>query len=149
MRVLIDTNVVLDFLQERKPFVENAARLFEQIDAGEIEGVITATTINNIYYILRKSAGDRVAQDAIAQILTDLTIASVNRDVLERAIALQFADFEDAVQYICGVIHFVDAIVTRDRSGFANATIPVVLPENLDDFKLGLQQDDIRRTGRQ
>ncbi len=45
MRVLIDTNVVLDFLQEREPFVENAARIFQQIDAGEIEGVITATTI--------------------------------------------------------------------------------------------------------
>ncbi len=48
MRVLSDTNVVLDFLQEREPFVANAARLFEQIDAGEIEGVITATTITNI-----------------------------------------------------------------------------------------------------
>ena len=57
MRVLIDTNVVLDFLQEREPFVENAARLFERIDAGEIEGFIAATTITNIYYIVRRAAG--------------------------------------------------------------------------------------------
>jgi predicted nucleic acid-binding protein len=142
MRVLIDTNVVLDFLQEREPFWEGAARLFEWIDAGEIEGFIAATTITNIYYIVRKAAGVVVAQDAIAQILTDLTIATVNRDVLEQAISLQFADFEDAVQYACGVIYGVDAIVTRDKSGFMNATIPVVLPENLDDFKLGLQQEE-------
>ncbi len=62
MRVLIDTNVVLDFLQEREPFVENAARLFERIDAGEIEGFIAATTITNIYYIVRRAAGRTVAQ---------------------------------------------------------------------------------------
>jgi predicted nucleic acid-binding protein len=49
MRVLIDTNVVLDFLQERKPFVKDAARLFERVDAGELEGFIAATTITNIY----------------------------------------------------------------------------------------------------
>ncbi|MEH2141490.1 type II toxin-antitoxin system VapC family toxin [Nostoc sp.] len=49
MRVLIDTNVVLDFLQEREPFVQDAARLFERIDAGEVQGFIAATTITNIY----------------------------------------------------------------------------------------------------
>ena len=49
MRVLIDTNVVLDLLQEREPFVEDAARLFARIDAGEIEGLIAATTMTNIY----------------------------------------------------------------------------------------------------
>ncbi len=132
MRVLIDTNIVLDFLQERLPFFENAVRLFERIDSGEIEGFIAATTITNIYYIVRKTAGALVAQDAITQILTDLYICTVDRDVLEQAIALNFHDFEDAVQYVCGVVHNVDAIVTRDKSGFISAEIPVILPEELD-----------------
>ncbi|MCC5644381.1 PIN domain-containing protein [Nostoc sp. CHAB 5824] len=57
MRILIDTNVVLDCLQEREPFVEDAVKLFAKIDAGEIEGFIAATTITNIYYIVRKAAG--------------------------------------------------------------------------------------------
>ena len=134
MRILIDTNVVLDLLQEREPFVENAARLFERIDAGEIEGFITATTITNIYYIVRKVAGRVVAQDAIAQILSDLNICAVDLNVLEQALALNFEDFEDAVQYACAVVHNLDAIVTRDLSGFFNAEIPVVLPENLDNI---------------
>ena len=146
MRVLIDTNVVLDLLQEREPFVENAARLFERIDAGEIEGFITATTITNIYYIVRKVAGRVVAQDAIsalprhcaiAQILSDLNICSVDLNVLEQALALNFEDFEDAVQYACTIVHNLDAIVTRDLSGFVNAEIPVVLPENLDTISGG------------
>lgn len=98
MQVLIDTNVVLDFLQEREPFVEDAAKLFEKIDAGEIEGFIAATTITNIYYIVRKAVGIVAAQDAIIQILTDLYICPVDRSVIEQAIALNFRDFEDAVQ---------------------------------------------------
>ncbi|MDX2242749.1 MAG: PIN domain-containing protein [Leptolyngbyaceae cyanobacterium bins.302] len=129
MRVLIDTNVVLDFLQKREPFAEYAARLFARIDAGEVEGFIAATTITNIYYIVRKVAGAIVAQDAITQILTDLHICAVNRDVLEQALSLNFRDFEDVVQYVGGIVHSVDAIVTRDRSGFPEGELVVMTPE--------------------
>jgi predicted nucleic acid-binding protein len=102
-RVFIDTNVVLDFLLEREPFVEDAVKLFAKIDAGEIIGFIAATTITNIYYIIRKAAGVKVAQDAISQILTDLHICTVDRNILEAAVALNFQDFEDAVQYACAI----------------------------------------------
>ncbi len=132
MRVLIDTNIVLDFLQEREPFVEDAVMLFARIDAGEVEGFIAATTITNIYYIVRRAAGVIVAQDAIAQVLTDLHICAVDRTILEQAITLNFQDFEDAVQYACGMAHGVDAIVTRDASGFVNAGIPVMSPGELN-----------------
>lgn len=130
-KVLIDTNVVLDFLQERAPFVEDAARLFEHVDAGEIEGCIAATTITNIYYILRKVAGDAVALDAIEQILVDLTLCAVDRAVIEQSVTLGFKDFEDAVQYACGLQNGVDAIITRDKRGFAQSTIPVLTPAEL------------------
>jgi predicted nucleic acid-binding protein len=131
MRVLIDTNIVLDFLQEREPFVEEATRIFEQIDAGEIEGFISATTVTNIYYIIQKAAGREVAENAVAQILSDLQICIVDRSILEQAIALGFRDFEDAVQYACAVAYEVEAIVTRDISGFAGAEIPVKLPREI------------------
>jgi predicted nucleic acid-binding protein len=134
MRVFIDTNVVLDFLQEREPFVEDAAKLFEKIDAGEVEGFIAATTVTNIYYIVRKAAGVGAAQDAIAQILMDLHICAVDRGILEQAIALNFQDFEDAVQCACAMAHGVDTIVTRDASGFVSAGISVVSPGELENF---------------
>ena len=66
MRVLIDTNVVLDFLQDRELFVKDAVKLFGRIDAEEIEGFIAATTITNIYYIVRRASGIEAAQNAIA-----------------------------------------------------------------------------------
>ncbi|MTJ09158.1 PIN domain-containing protein [Anabaena sp. UHCC 0204] len=128
MRVFIDTNVVLDFLLEREPFVDDAVRLFAKIDAGEIVGFIAATTITNIYYIIRKAAGITVAQDAISQILTDLHICTVDRNILEQAISLNFQDFEDAVQYACAITSMVDIIVTRDVSGFVGSEISVMLP---------------------
>lgn len=131
MRVLIDTNIILDFLQERKPFVEDAVNLFEKIDAGEIEGFISATTITNIYYIIRKSAGIEVAENAISQILNDLQICKVDRTILEQAVALKFRDFEDAVQYACAMAYGVDAIATRDIADFIAGDIPVKLPRNL------------------
>ena len=134
MRVFIDTNVVLDFLQDREPFGEDAAKLFEKIDAGEVEGFIAATTVTNIYYIVRKAAGVGAAQDAIAQILMDLHICAVDREILEQAIALNFQDFEDAVQCACAMAHGVEAIVTRDASGFVSAGILVVSPGELENF---------------
>lgn len=131
MRVLIDTNVVLDFLQEREPFVDDAAKIFAKIDAGELEGFISAITITNIYYIIRKVSGKIAAQDALAQIMTDLHICAVDRGILEQAIALNFQDFEDAVQCACAIANEVDAIVTRDTSGFVNAEILVIAPGEL------------------
>ncbi|MBE9212027.1 PIN domain-containing protein [Plectonema cf. radiosum LEGE 06105] len=132
MRVLIDTTIVLDFIQERQPFIKDAVRLFERVDTGEIEGFIAATTITNIYYIVRRAAGVQAAQDTIAQILTDLHICTVDRSVLEQALALNFRDFEDAVQYASGMAYGVEVIVTRDASGFVDAEIPVMLPGELN-----------------
>ncbi|HLP91319.1 MAG TPA: PIN domain-containing protein [Nostocaceae cyanobacterium] len=128
MRVFIDTNVVLDFLLEREPFIKDAVKLFAKIDSGEITGFIAATTITNIYYIILKAAGVKVAQDAISQILTDLHICMVDRNVLEQAITLNLQDFEDAVQYACAMTSMVDIIVTRDVSGFLSSEIPVMQP---------------------
>ncbi|WP_017747451.1 hypothetical protein [Scytonema hofmannii] len=56
-------------------------------------------------YIVRRAAGAKVAQEAIAQVLTDLHICAIDRAVLEQANALNFRDFEDAVQYACGMAH--------------------------------------------
>lgn len=131
MKVLIDTNVVLDFLLEREPFVKAAADLFKKIDNGRIQGFIAATTITNIYYILRKASSSAIAIDAVQQILCDLNICPVDLMILQRAVEINFNDFEDAVQYACALTWQVDAIVTRDASGFTASQIRVVSPDEL------------------
>ncbi len=133
MQILIDTNVVLDFLLDREPFIEDAEILFQRIDADQIDGFIAATTLTNIYYIVRKAEGFKVAQETIAQILADLQICPVDRQILEYSVALNFRDFEDAVQCACAIAQNVDAIVTRDPKDFVNSTIPVLSPRQLRD----------------
>lgn len=125
MKVLVDTNIILDVLLDREPFVEDGMALFELIEAGKIQGFIAATTITNIFYILRKMLGRDVAIEAIRRLLLSFECCAVNRQVVEWAISKNLKDFEDGVQAACAVIGQLDAIVTRDTSDFVDVSLPV------------------------
>ena len=127
MRILIDTNIILDFLLQREPFFQDAELLFQAIDAGKITGYATATTITDIFYIARRHTQSVAqARQAVSEILTAMEICSVNRAVLESAFGSGLVDFEDAIQIACAVSQEVDAIVTRDMQGFSSSSIPVL-----------------------
>lgn len=115
MRVLIDTNTVLDFLLQREPFSQNAELLFQAIDIGEIVGYVTATTLTDIFYISRRHTRSiEQARQAVLEILTAMIICPVDRVVLESAFNSSLPDFEDAVQIFSAVAQGLEAIVTRD-----------------------------------
>ncbi len=127
MRVLIDTNVLLDYLLNREPFLQDAEALFNTIDSGQVVGYVTATTLTDIFYIARRQTRSiELARVAVSNTLAVMVICSVNRAVLEVALASGLADFEDAVQISCAVSQGLDAIVTRDFLGFSSAAIPVL-----------------------
>jgi predicted nucleic acid-binding protein len=126
MKVLIDTNVLLDFLLEREPFQQDAAKLFEAIESGQIIGYITATTLTDIFYIARKHTHSlELAREAVSTTLDTMSICLVNRNVLESAFASGLTDFEDAVQIYSAIAQNLEAIVTRDAKGFVSSPIPV------------------------
>lgn len=133
MKVLIDTNVVLDLLLERDPFVESAIALFEQIERGNLIGYIAATTITNIFYIIRKTEGREVAFAAINRLLTGLQFCTVDRQTVEVALKLNLKDFEDSIQLACATIAQLDGIVTRDRKDFASSSLSIYSPTELLD----------------
>ncbi len=127
MRVLLDTNIVLDYLLERELFLQNAEALFDAIDSGKVVGCVTATTLTDIFYIARRQTQNlELARQAVSTTLTAMVICSVDRTILESAFASGFADFEDAVQIACAVSQSLDAIVTRDIQGFLSSPIPVL-----------------------
>ena len=95
MKLLFDTNVILDVLLDRQLFVEDALELFSAIEAGELQAVIGATTVTTIFYLVSKVLGSGAAKTAIHNLLCFFEVASVNRIVLEDALLLGFADFED------------------------------------------------------
>ena len=132
MQVLIDTNVLLDFLLEREPFQQDAAKLFEATESGQIIGHITATTLTDIFYIARKHTHNlELAREAVSNALDTMNICSVNRSVLESAFASGLTDFEDAVQIYSAIAQSLDAIVTRDAKGFVSSSIPVYAVQEL------------------
>jgi len=131
VKVLFDTNVVLDVLLDREPHIHAAAKLFALVDNGRLEGSICATTMTTIYYIAAKSFGRKRAHTQVQEILGLFDVADVGRDVLDCALDLDFADFEDAVAHEAARASGASAIVTRDGSDFANASLPVFDPHEL------------------
>ena len=131
MRVVFDTNVVLDVLLDREPHVGVAAKLFALVDNGRMEGSICATTATTIYYIAVKSFGRRRAHTQVRELLTLFDVAPVDRDALDRALDVDFTDYEDAVLHEAARAVGAAAIVTRDGDDFANATVPVFDPLEL------------------
>ncbi|MBI5082970.1 MAG: PIN domain-containing protein [Chloroflexi bacterium] len=131
MRVLLDTNVVLDALLKREPWANAAKLLWEANDDGRITGYLTASTLTDIFYIARKSSGNVIARDAIKLCLEAFEICAVDRSALEDAIALTGIDFEDNLQIACAAISNVEAIVTRNKDDFAESKIQVLTPDEL------------------
>jgi predicted nucleic acid-binding protein len=131
VKILIDTNIVLDLILEREPFVENAIALFEKIEQGKLAGYIAATTITNIFYIIRKAESREVAITAINRLLIGVQFCAVDRQTVETALSLGLKDFEDSIQLACATLSQLDGIVTRDRKDFIGSNLPIYSPTEL------------------
>ena len=131
MRVLVDTNVVLDVLLDRQPFADAATQVFALVEESKIEGFLCATTITTVDYLLCQTLAPEKARGALQRLLGLFEIAPVNRSVLEHALRSGIADFEDAVLEQAGCLAGVDAITTRNVSDFRKSTVTVFDPTEL------------------
>ncbi len=129
MKVLLDTNVVLDVLLDRDPYAEAATDLLSKAETGGMSGYLCATTVTTIYYISVKALGTASVRRSIQKLLSLFEVAPVNRPVLEAALGLKFSDFEDAVLHEAARQVGADAIVTRNREDFRRASLPVYSPD--------------------
>ena len=126
MRVLIDTNIILDVLFDRQPFVEDAVKLWQLVEAERVIGCLTATTLTNIFYIARKQLGTERTREVIADLLAVFEICPVGKEILSDALSLPFVDYEDAVQEAVAQQAGVDAIITRNLSDYTYSTFRVM-----------------------
>jgi predicted nucleic acid-binding protein len=131
MRVLLDTNVLLDVLLRRDPWVAESSAVWQANDEGRIVGHVMACAIADIFYIGRRLTELETAHRAVRICLEAFEVCAVDRLALEQAQALPGNDFEDNLQIACANLAGLDAIVTRDRQGFESAAMPVLLPEEL------------------
>ncbi len=128
MRVLLDTNVILDVLIDRRPYSTDAARVLSLIEGGLLQGLLCATTITTIDYFLSQSLSRRDARRHLAQLIRVFDIAAVNRSVIEGAFASRIVDFEDAVLEQAAIKAGAQAIITKNTTDFVHATIKVLDP---------------------
>jgi predicted nucleic acid-binding protein len=126
--LLLDLNVLLDVILDRKPGVRAAARLWAVLEQGGGRGVIPAHGVTTIFYILEKARGAVFARRAVEQLLQVFAVAPVTDVVLRRALVLAWRDFEDAVCAASAEAAGCDAIVSRDPAGFPDAPLPVIDP---------------------
>ena len=136
MRVLLDTDVILDFLLERKPFFQVASELLELNANGAFDAYISSITPINVFYIGRKVVGGSKIRQGIDNLLKLVRVTAVDDSSLVLALGLPFADYEDAVQHASASAARLEAIVTRNTGDYQNATLPVFSPtEFLQHFK--------------
>jgi predicted nucleic acid-binding protein len=127
--VFLDTNILLDVLLARKPFIDDAQRIWSLAERGQIQAVISAVSFLNVYYVVRRLASRREADRAVRGMRTVFEVAAVDREIIDQAIEGGIADFEDAVQHACAVRAAALCIITRDERHFAASTIPVISPD--------------------
>ena len=128
MRILLDTNVVLDFILLRKDHLAEASTIFKLLDDDKIRVFVAAISVTNVFYITKKELYLQKAHDAVHFSLDSVEFCEADKHILEDAYALGFTDFEDAVQCASAKAEGLDAIVTRNKKDFVNSPIPVYSP---------------------
>lgn len=128
LRVLIDTNVALDWLLVRKPWSDDAKPLWDARNAGRLIAYMPASAVTDVFYIGRRLTSVAQAFADIDRILSAFAIIGVNDQTLRAARALTGNDFEDNVQITCARALRLDLIVTRNTSDFSHSPVPAIEP---------------------
>lgn len=127
-RVLIDVNVVLDVLLDRKPHADSASSVWSAVEEGRAEGCLSAHAITTIHYLNAQAVGMRMARQTTEALLSVFDVAAVDTAVLSAALALRWKDFEDAVTAAAARRAKCDALVTRNPRDFTGSPVPVLAP---------------------
>lgn len=131
MRVLLDLNVILDVLLNRAPWVTDSAATWDAHRAGEVVAHVAAFAVPTLFYVMRRQSDLSRAHEGVRICLESLEIAPVGRSTLQLARRQAGSDYEDNLQIACAVEAGLDAIVSRDLTGFAQSPIPVLTPADL------------------
>ena len=129
MRAVIDTCVIVDVLQNREPFCEDAQSIFLFCANQQFEGFLTAKSITDIYYLThRQTHSDKATRDVLTKLCVLFGLLDTTALDIRKAISAEISDFEDAVMVEIAVRSHADCIVTRNIQDYNKAPIPVYTP---------------------
>lgn len=129
-KVLIDTDVILDFLFDRKPFSEDAAQILSWCENSKIQGFVTSIMLSNIYYLLRKTAKHEKVIENLKMLLNIVDVITTNKDAVLDALHSEFKDFEDALQnFSAQNSNEIKVIITRNSKDYKTSNLAIIEPE--------------------
>ena len=131
MKILIDTNVVLDALLDREPFVQSATQIFALTEQSRLESYLCSTTLTTVDYLLSQALKKHAARSALKRLIELFEIAPVNRPVIEAALRSKITDFEDAVLEQAAYLVGAQSIISRDAKDFKKSIVKVLDPAEL------------------
>lgn len=142
MRILVDTNVIVDDFLKREPFYQDSHKIVQLCSGDEVEGFLAAHSITNLFYILRKSFSNSQTREMILELFKAFNVESIDTSKLIRALVNEnFKDFEDRLQIECAVAIKANYIVTRNTEDFSESEISCVTPAEFCSMFDGTQGD--------
>lgn len=130
-RILVDTNVLLDYLLIREPFYEDAEKIVHACVEGTIKGCIAAHSISNMFFILRKDYNTKERREVLSSLCAIFDVEGIDKAKLLSALQNEdFSDFEDCLQMECAKAYNAEYIVTRNLSDYKTSEIQAILPRD-------------------
>lgn len=131
LTILVDTNVIMDIFTRRQPFYTASAGVWAAVENDLVDGLIAAHGVTTLFYLVERYTNHQQAVLAISDLLRVFRVAAVDQNVLMQAMALNWRDFEDAVQVCAAIEAGGRYIISRDATGFAGAGLPVLSPADM------------------
>ncbi len=129
-KVLIDTDVILDFLFDRNPFSDDASKILSLCESKQIQGFVTAIILSNIYYLLKKVAKHEKVIDSLKMLMNILDIVTTDKTAVLNALNSEFKDFEDALQnFSAEKDKEIKIIITRNIKDYKSSNLSIMQPE--------------------
>jgi predicted nucleic acid-binding protein len=128
VNAFLDTNVLMDVLLDREPFVADSQRIWLLAERGKIRGHVSVLSFPNVYYVVRKLSGLRKSRRMMVMLRDVFVPVQCDEQVLNQAIDADFKDFEDAIQYFSALRANADCLISRNPKHFRAADIPVLTP---------------------
>jgi len=141
VKVLFDTNVVLDLLLNREPFADDAAELISRVERSEISAYLCATSVTTIHYLMAKALDNKRAEVHLRRLLSLFEIAPVTRAVIEKVLESGFSDYEDAVIDQAASHAGAQYIITRNIKDFKKSSVPAYTPKGFIQVLAALKGD--------
>lgn len=131
MKVLLDTNIIVDVIERREPHFIASSEVWSAVEEKRVQGAVTSLTVITVHYLAKRKVGHAATMRGITQIQKTLEIIDVGSEDINHGMDAITTDFEDAVQAFAAARAGVVWIVTRDRKGFSRSPVPSILPTEL------------------